>query len=133
MAENQVDKEKAKLSEKEITDKLHDLNLTTLASERESKLKWFRDHKIKILQIETYYYLLPDAEEAEEILQHIHQANIFVQSLSIHLDWLREHYIVVRLKTEPKGARREYVFVGKKQEEKSEKKSNENEKSGASK
>lgn len=101
--------------QKEVEEKLHDLNLTTLASARQEKIKWFRENKINILEIETYYYLVPaDIENAEDVLYQIHRANIYLQNLSMHLDWLKANNIVVKLKTEP---RREYIFVGKKNSE----------------
>ncbi len=100
------------VSEKEIEEKLHELNLATLVTERQKRQEWFREHHIDLIQIETTFYCAPQGISRAELSQHMIYLNQALRSVRAELNWMRGHDLLVKMEKNEYGER--YIYVGQK-------------------
>lgn len=104
------EKDIKKPSQEEIDQHLHELMLATDVKLKQQRQEWFRENNIKIMQYETYFYVVPETvPNPKEMIHHLHYANLYLSHLADQLDWLRKNGTTVQLKKV--GDRKKYVFI----------------------
>lgn len=97
------------LRQEEIQEKLHDLNLTTLAPDRQKKRKWFDEHGVQLIEIETTFHILPQYIDQREFTHHLLELNIHLLELKNHLTWFKEQGLLVEMKKIEETQRYYYI------------------------
>lgn len=105
-------------TEKEVQEKLHELNRASLVSERQKRLEWFREHNVEVVLMETIYYVAPKGVSRTEFVRHMIDLNTALRSVREQLSWMKDHRLIVKMEKTEYGER--YVYVGERKEEKKE-------------
>src|SRR5690242_7312732 len=80
------DIKKLKPSQEEIDQHLHELMLATDPKLKQQRQEWFRENNIKIMQYETYFYVVPETvPNPKEMIHHLHYANLYLSHLADQL------------------------------------------------
>jgi hypothetical protein len=101
-------------SQEEINLHLEELNRTTLVETRMKRLKWFYEHKIKVVEIETTFYLVPKNIDPKEFVKRFVEVNIQLRFLNLRLNWFRAMGLGLRIE-EVLGVQK-YKYLGEKKD-----------------